>query len=255
MKKFFKILAIIFGVILLSFFAYLGYIYYTYQKVNKSIQQKNEKVINFESNLSEDYFDYSVSINKSGDFNKGFKYLDKAVELEPVKHLGYRGWIRLRKIRDYDKALMDFDRLDSLTPNVIDAPWGEDIDFLRGECHYGNKNYQNAIKAFNQSIVNQDEDWADIHSFVYLGLCEYELGNYEKSIIEFQRALKQYESVPESFFGMARAYQKLGEIEKAKENIMKAEKNIVSKRDDYYNEYLNEIYISEVLEFKQTLEK
>ncbi len=202
---------------------------------------------------SDAYFEKSVIFNKTGAYEKGSLLLDKAVEIDPKAHLGYRGWLVLRKLRSYDNALQDFDRLDSLTPTVADAPWGEGIDFLRGECYFGKKNYQKAIEMFNRDIKNQKEDWVDIQSFVYLGLCEYELGNFEKAISEFRRALNQYEHTPESYFGIARAYQKLGEIEKAKEYILKAEENISFKRDDVYNEYLNEIYLSEVLEFKQSL--
>jgi tetratricopeptide (TPR) repeat protein len=212
-----------------------------------------EKAIEYDQENSDAWMERSVAFNKAGDFEKGFEYLNKAVELDPKLHLGYRGWIRLRKMRDYDKALQDFNILDSLTPNFVDAPWGEDIDFLRGECYFGKKEYQKAIELFNRNIQNQKEDWVDIHSFVYLGLCEYELGNYEKAITEFQRALKQTENVPESYFGMARAYQKLGQIKKAKENISKAENSMHYKRDDVYNEFLNEIYLSEILEFKQKL--
>lgn len=215
----------------------------------------SETTIEFDQNDSKAWMSRSVSYNKAGDFNKGFEYLNKAVELDPKMHLGYRGWIRLRKMRDYDKALADFDILDSLTPNYVDAPWGENIDFLRGECYFGKKDYVKAIVLFNRNIKNQKEDWADIHSFVYLGLCEYELGNYESAISEFQRALKQSNYVPEAYFGIAKTYQKLGEIEKAQENIMLAEENIRSKREDYYNEFLNEIYLSEVLEFKEHLNK
>lgn len=220
---------------------------------NKEGKELSHKIENFESLDSKEYMAYSIHLNKAGDFENGFKYLNKAVELNPKLHLGYRGWIRLRKMRDYDKALIDFNRLDSLTPNFVDAPWGENIDFLRGECYFGKKDYPKAIEFFNSNIKNQKEDWADIHSFVYLGLCEYELENYEKSIREFQRALKQTEYVPESYFGMAKAYLKLGEVEKAKENIIKAENNIYYKRDDVYNEFLNEIYLSDILEFKKQL--
>ena len=195
----------------------------------------------------------SVDFNKAGDFRKGFEYLDKAVALDPASHLGYRGWIRLRKMRDYDKALIDFDRLDSLTPNVVDAPWGEDIDFLRGECFFGKKDYQKAIELFKRNIKVQKEDWVDIHSFVYLGLCEYGLGNYEKAILEFQRALNQSKYTPEAYLGIAKAYKNLGEIERAKENILRAEENIAYKREDFYNEFLDEIYLSEILEFKEQL--
>tara|TARA_B110000238_G_scaffold186271_1_gene215256 strand:+ start:391 stop:1170 length:780 start_codon:yes stop_codon:yes gene_type:complete len=214
-----------------------------------------KKAIDYNPDNHYAWMELSVSYNKAGDFKKGFKYLNKAVDLSPSSHLGYRGWIRLRKIRDYDKALIDFDRLDSLTPKFVDAPWGENIDFLRGECYFGKKNYQKAIESFNLNIKNNKEDWVDIHTFVYLGLCEYELGNYEKAISEFQRALKQSEFTPESYFGIAKAYKKLGEIEKANENLLNAEKNIAYKRNDIYNEFLNEIYLSEILEFKKQLNK
>jgi len=256
LKKFIKIVGIIIGIILILLIGIGVYGYFKGKEMIENAKENSSRIENFESENSDDYMEYSiVKFNKAGDFHKGFIYLNKAVELNPSSHLGYRGWIRLRKIRDYDNALSDFNRLDSLTPNFVDAPWGEDIDFLRGECYFGKKDYQKAIELFNQNIQNQKEDWVDIHSFVYLGLCKYELGNYEKSIDEFLRALKQSENIPESYFGLARAYQKLGEIEKAKENILKAEENIGYKRDDIYNEFLNEIYLSEIIEFKELLDK
>ena len=251
MKKSFKILGTIVFVIT------AGLIVYVFFLDNVIIQKEklSNKIENFKLQNSKEYMEYSVHLNKAGDFENGFKYLDKAVELDPKLHLGYRGWIRLRKMRDYDKALIDFDRLDSLTPNFVDAPWGEDIDFLRGECYFGKKEYSKAIKLFNRHIKNQKEGWADIYSFVYLGLCEYELGNYRKAITEFKRALNQFEYTPESYFGIAKAHFKLGEFEIAKEYLTKAEKNIHFKRDDVYNEFLNEIYLSEIINLKKEINR
>ena len=257
MKKFFKYFFLVLGSIVVLIVIGVTIWWNTKSDKEKSRlmveSHQYEKAIEYDQDNSDAWMERSVAFNKAGNFEKGFEYLNKAVELDPKLHLGYRGWIRLRKMRDFDKALEDFNRLDSLTPNFVDAPWGEDIDFLRGECYFGKKDYQKAIELFNRNIKHQKEDWADIHSFVYLGLCEYELGNYEKAISEFQRALKQTENVPESYFGMARAYQKLGQIEKAKENISKGENTIHYKRDDVYNEFLNEIYLSEILDFKQKL--
>lgn len=257
MKKFFKYLFIGLGSLILLLVIGVTIWWNIKSDMEKSnlmvSAHQYEKAIEYDQNNSDAWMERSVSYNKSGNFKQGFEYLNKAVELNPTSHLGYRGWIRLRKIRDYEKALADFDRLDSLTPNFVDAPWGENIDFLRGECYFGIKDYQKAIDLFNRNIENQKEDWADIHSFVYLGLCEYELGNYEKAISEFQRALKQSEFTPESYFGIAKAYKKLGKIEKANENLLIAEKNIAYKRNDIYNEFLNEIYLSEILEFKKQL--
>lgn len=255
MRRFFKISGYILGSLLFVLMGFGAFVYFWSRKKMEEAETLSHRVENFESMDSDEYAEYSSSINKSGDFGRGFKFLDRAVELDPRLHLGYRGWIRLRKMRDYDKALADFDRLDSLTPSIVDAPWGENIDFLRGECYFGKKDYPKAIELFRLNIENQKEGWADIHSFVYLGLCEYQLGNHEKAISEFQRALKQSEYVPEAYFGMARASYGLGQIEKAREYIQKAENFIGYKRDDVYNEFLNEIYLSEIMEFKQKLHK
>ena len=255
MSKFFKYLFIALGSLILC--TIIGATVWWNTKTDKGKSdffantQDFETAIKYDQTNSDVLMERSVDFNKAGDFRQGFQYLDRAVELDPEKHLGYRGWIRLRKMRDFDKALMDFDRLDSLTPNVVDAPWGEDINFLRGECHFGNKNYPKAIEFFTQSVENQGEDWVDIQTFVYLGLCEYKLNNFDKAVSEFKRALSQSENICEAHFGLARTYQKLGDMESAKFHIQKAEDNIIYKRDDYYNEYLNEIYLSEIQEFKQ----
>lgn len=253
MKRSFKILGIAVGVVAVIG---VGVVLYVFLWNKDRIQEQKKlstRIESFESQNSKEYKQYSIRLNKAGDFENGFKYLNKAVELDPKLHLGYRGWIRLRKMRDYDKALVDFDRLDSLTPNFVDAPWGEDIDFLRGECYFGQKDYSKAIEMFDRHIKNQKEGWADVYSFVYLGLCHYELGNYQKAISEFQKALNQFEYTPEAYFGMAKAYVEIGEIQKARENLIIAEDNMHYKRDDVYNEFLNEIYLSEILEFKQQL--
>lgn len=219
----------------------------------KDDNQLAKTLENFESTNSKEYMEYSIRFNKAGNFEEGFKYLNKAVEMDPKAHLGYRGWIRLRKLRDYNNALLDFDRLDSLTPNFNDAPWGEEINFLRGECYYGKKDYKKATQYFLSSIKNQSEEWADVQSFVYLGLCELQLKNYENAIRHFETGLEQSKYVSEAYFGIAKAYKNMGNPEKAKKNIILAEKYIKYKRDDIYNEFLNEIYVSEIIDFKHKL--
>lgn len=266
MKIFIKIIKVVFTILFLTFSIFILYFIALAPKERRFkiaehsqglyISQSMFDILKLQNpDYSDVYFEQSVAFNKRGEYARGFELLDKAVELDPKLHLGYRGWMKLRKLRDFDNALNDFNKLDYLTPNFVDAPWGENIDFLRGECYFGKKDYQKAIESFNLNVKNNKEDWVDIHTFVYLGLCEYEIGNYEKAIAEFQRALKQSEYVPESFFGIAKAYQKLGQIEKAKDNILKAENSMHYKRDDVYNEFLNEIYLSEINEFKQKLNK
>ena len=188
------------------------------------------------------FFEQSVPFNKRGQHEKAFDLLDEAVVLAPIEHLGYRGYIKLRFQRDFEGALKDFDRLDELTPGVIDTPWGEDIDFLRGECYYGLKSYKNARRHFKKSIQNQGAGWADIQSFVYIGLCESKLGNLEEAINYYHKALEQSKYTVEAHLELAKLYLKKNDKENANHHLKLADKYFNYKRNDPYNEYLNEVY-------------
>ena len=39
--------------------------------------------------------------------------------------------MKLRFSREFDGALTDYETLDDLTPEIVDAPWGENINFLK----------------------------------------------------------------------------------------------------------------------------
>ncbi|MBW8241426.1 tetratricopeptide repeat protein [Muricauda oceani] len=201
------------------------------------------------------YFERSVAFNKRGDYETGFGYLDTAVELKPLHHLGYRGHLKLRFLRDYKAALKDFDQLDAMTPDVVDAPWGEDIDFSRGECYYGLGDYQTALQHFEQSVINQGADWVDVQAFVYQGLCHYELENYGDAIRAFKKGLEQYDTTCEAYFGLANTYLKVGDTVSAKNSLTKAQGTLIYKRDDPYKQQLNEIYQEDLDELTATLSK
>lgn len=192
------------------------------------------------------YFEQSVPHNKRGDHEKGFELLDKAVELDPKMHLGYRGYMKIRFLRDFEGALEDLDRLDSLTPQVIDTPWGEDIDFLRGEAWYGLNEYEKASNYFSRSIENQGKEWVDIQAFVYAGNSEYKLGNPETAIDFYNQALEQSKYTVEAHLGLARIYAEKEQVQEARSHLELAKQYFVYKRNDPYNEYLNEIYWNDI---------
>jgi tetratricopeptide (TPR) repeat protein len=264
MKKFFKIFKILLTVIFTAYsIIIISFLFFSDKEKRYDfashmqgvyLSQTMFEILKFQDPLnSEIYFEQSVPFNKRGDYERGFELLDKAVEYNPRDYLGYRAYMKLRFLRDFEGAIIDFDTLDKLTPNFIDAPWGEDIDFLRGEAYYGLGDYQNAILHFNKSISNQGEDWVNIQSYVYLGISDSKLENFDKAIISYNRALNQSEFVCEAHLGLAKVYKKIGETEKAKEHILKAEEYYKYKRNDPYNEFLNEIYKKDILTLKSDL--
>lgn len=263
MKKLFKILKLILATLLAGYSIVVIYMLlfsapekrysFAAHLQGSELSQKMFEILKFQDPENDRiYFEQSVPFNKRGYYEEGFKLLDQAVALQPEMHLGYRGYMKLRFLRNFNGALADFNRLDSLTPGVIDTPWGEDIDFLRGESYYGLEDYQAASKHFKKSIGNQGEDWADIQSFVYIGICEYELGNLEEAINYYKKALKQSKYSVEAHLGLAKIYSQNGKTELAKSHLEKAGKYFNYKRKDPYTEYLNEIYKSDLVLVKNS---
>lgn len=257
MKKFFKILKLILASLLTIYSVVVIYMLVFSPKEKRydfashlqgvSLSQSMFEILKYQDPSNHQiYFEQSVPFNKRGYYVEGFRLLDKAVELDPKIHLGYRGYMKLRFLRDFNGALKDFNRLDSLTPNFVDAPWGEDIDFLRGEAYFGLKNYGKSITHFKRSIENQGEGWADIQAFVYTGLSEYRLGNYDQAIEQFEKALSQSKYNVEAHLGLAKIYLETGDLMKSELHLDKAEKYFNYKRNDPYNEYLNEVYEGDI---------
>lgn len=253
MKRFFKILKLILASLLTVYSVVIIYMLAFSSKEDRytfashlqgaCLSQSMFEILKFQDPSNDRiYFEQSVPYNKRGYYEKGFRLLDKAVEIDPKMHLGYRGYMKLRFLRDFKGALEDLDRLDSLTPGVVDTPWGEDIDFLRGEAYFGLENYEKSKFYFKRSIENQGEDWADIQAFVYTGLSELELGNRKQAKNHFDKALNQSKYTVEAHIGLARIYLENAELEKSKFHLDKAEEYFSYKRNDPYNEYLNEVY-------------
>lgn len=81
----------------------------------KQSQQGFDKAITLCPALSYAWFEKSVPYLKRGLFVEWRKLIDKAVELDPLQHLGYRGWCRYQFLRDYKGAIEDLEKLDQLT--------------------------------------------------------------------------------------------------------------------------------------------
>ena len=263
MKRFFKVLKLILAILLTVYsidIIYMLFLSPNEQRYNSashqqgvSLSQSMFEILKYQDPSNDRiYFEQSVPYNKRGYYKKGFQLLDKAVEIDPKMHLGYRGYMKLRFLRDFKGAIEDFNRLDSLTPNVVDAPRGEDIDFLRGEAYFGLKNYEKAKFHFKRSIENQGEGWADIQAFVYTGLSEYELDNLEEAQKQFEKALDQSKFTVEAHLGLAKIYKVKGEVEKSEIHLDKAEKFFSYKRNDSYYEYLNEVNKSDITSLRNS---
>ena len=116
----------------------------------------------------------SVAFNKRGIYTRGFQLLDSAVSIDPISHLGYRGYIKLYMLRDYTGALQDFVKLDPLTKNHVDYPMSENIHFLMAISYDKIGNFDAALKNFDIARTSSLE-----------GFIDYKINLYE-AIVLFQ---------------------------------------------------------------------
>ena len=201
---------------------------------------------------SEAYFEWSVAYNKRGDYEKGFELLDKAVELDPKLHLGYRGWLKFHKIKDYQGSINDLKRLDSLTPNFIDTPWGENIHYILGLSFKGLKKYTLALKEFDENLkTEKDSSWVDPNLFLYKGIIYIDIGDFDKAIKNFDACLNNNNNnSPEAYFHKGIVFKQLNKMDSAKICFKKSEElfNKGYKLNDVYNEVQDELYLSDIIE-------
>lgn len=136
----------------------------------------------------------SVPFLKRGIPHQWKPLFDKAVECDPVTWQPWRGYLYLFFYRDYDKAIADFNASDTLTPHFIDAPQGQSVHYWRGLAYLGKSDSENSVRFFRMHLAAElqeaSEEWIDPSTFLYLGVAQYELKNYEQSESNLMKMLK-----------------------------------------------------------------
>ncbi len=218
------------------------------------------RAIEIDSTYEQAVYELSVGYLKRGMPHMWKEQYDKAVLLDSVTRIPWRGYLYLWFYRDYKKAIVDFDASDTLTPNFTDQPQGHSVDYWRGIAYLGLKDYDNSIAYFdtyiNQEIDESGEDWVELTAFLYRGIAYYEAGNYEKALYNFEKRLEHGRNLSaDAKYYMALIAQEQNNIELAEELINAA---IDEFKQGYFNnrpyvETLRQIYLEDLLIVKSTL--
>tara|TARA_B110001450_G_scaffold85546_1_gene81439 strand:- start:2610 stop:3449 length:840 start_codon:yes stop_codon:yes gene_type:complete len=198
------------------------------------------------------YHAISVQNTKNGNYNIAIPALEKAYKINPEEVGAYYGWVLLYYYHDYEKSLKILNTFDESTPNFSDYPVGECIHYLKGLAYKQLKNYEEAIREFDESInndlKNHGEKWIDYQVFLNKGISLYYLGKHQEAILEFERTLKNYDKCSEAFYYIGLCKLALNFKDSACQNLKKANELISQgyKSSDTYVELFHEIYKQQI---------
>lgn len=217
------------------------------------VMTKLEEAVKMDPNNCQALRELSVAYLKRGVIDKWKIKFDKAAECDPKIWVPWRGYLYFQFYRDYEKAIVDFDASDTLTPNFTDAPQGHSVDYWRGLSYLGLKDYDNSIvyltRYLDEVTTENGEDWAEPTAFLYRGIAHYKNESSEAALKDFDKMIlyNRNKTADGSYYKALILFEE-NKCEEAKKEINTA---IVNFNLGYYNkhdytEVLKQIYIQDL---------
>lgn len=187
-------------------------------------------------------------------------YYGKAAVLDPLGWTGWRGYLYLYFYRDYERALVDFNALDTITPGVVDYPQSTSVDYMRALCHLQLGNYDAAIDYLDLHIAHEDTvagfKYIPPEAFLFRGIAYWKKGDADEAIQSFLigHDLEDYNA--DLMFWLAKVYSETGKLSEARRWFRAAEEAF-QKRDynrRFYVEEFHQLYEEDFVALRAQLE-
>lgn len=232
---------------------------YSSRQGSKSWFESLEASIQADPTYAPAYREMSVWFTKRGDYLNAYRLLNKAVKLNPKDALGYRGWLKLYKIHDYEGAIKDFEEANSLFTRTI-HPSGENVYYLIGLAKKQLGAYDEAIMNFTSCERSELSSGARMLVYpdvwIYRGICYRKTLRYELALKDFELAKGSYSNSVESCFQLALTFLEMDQTDLAQENFHNA-LNLAKAgyiKSNPYKDLFDQIYVEEIAEYVKNLE-
>ncbi|WP_194765747.1 tetratricopeptide repeat protein [Tamlana sp. I1] len=162
---------------------------------------------------------------KTTDLNKKIALLNEVIDLEPKNLDAYfqRGLAK-NDSGDYSGAIVDYSKV------IVEQP-DADTYYNRGNSRYSMKDFKEAKEDYAKAYI-LDENFID--ALYSLACVRFDLGEYEKAIIDFNKVIKAVPSQPKTYILRASAYKALENYQKALEDYSTAIL-IEASSDNYFS--------------------
>lgn len=216
---------------------------------SKASQLQFDKAIELCPSFDYAYFEKAVPYLKRGDFITWKKLIDKAVELNPAAHLGYRGWCRYQFLRDYKGAIQDFEKLDSLVSYEIGHSINGDyqLNIAKALCYKAIGQKSKAIEIIELQLDKKDYSLM-LYDYLHLGVLNMEIKDYANAIKYLNKSIAYNDYLAEPYYYLGLIHKEQHSTAKFKENMEKAKAYYLKgyKRFDPYTQPMDKIFLADI---------
>lgn len=189
----------------------------------------------------------SIPYLKRGYFIEWKRLMDKAVELDPKEFLGYRGWCRYQFLKDYDGAIADFERLETLTKEIGYSANGHYHNTIAKAICYDALGKTTKAIGIIENKLSQEGYYAGPYDYLHLGMMYLSHDQANEAITALLNQLEE-EPNADTHYYLAKAYQDINQLDKAKGHLELA-LDLYNKgqfRNDNYAEVDGRVYLPEI---------
>ena len=158
--------------------------------------------------------------------NRAVEYYEKAAQRSPRAH-GMIGYIYLRDMHDYPRALQHFNAYDALTVNFDDIEGNNPVSYYRGVIFLKTGEYAQAIEQLNRAIGDIEgkhgAEWVNYRYYITRARGLLATNQPEKALADLDKAIKNYNKSALAYYQRGRALQQLGRLAEAKTAFIDAQ--------------------------------
>lgn len=191
----------------------------------------------------------AMPLFKSKKYEVGMVFIDKAVQLDPDSYLDYRAFIKCIFSKQYNEAIVDFQKAKELFGDsyVMDHTY----DFYLGLCYLQLNEFEKANSFFKKSVEKEliqfSEDVITPIDWFYLGISEFELEHYNKAIIAFDKLLIVYPTFSDAQYFKVKCLVRIDKLSEAKQLLKLARENnkngnTINEANSIYEYYPYQVY-------------
>ncbi|MES2779226.1 MAG: tetratricopeptide repeat protein [Bacteroidota bacterium] len=194
-----------------------------YHYFTKEWDQHIEEAIAADSTIAYLWQQKGMPYFKKQKYEIGMQSLDRAVALDN-SWLDYRAFMKCIFVKNYAAALTDFEASIQRDPNgyIMDHPYS----FYMALCYLQLNQYPKAFELLSNRVTTVEKEkgtsWVHPSELFYLGIAQFELGDYNNAIQTFDKALALYPEFSDAHYYKGKCYECTGQTEAAEACLKQA---------------------------------